>query len=86
MIQARPVTASCWTRISDPEPVITLYKHEVMRMESRDVIEEYLAAIETVRAAKAPAARVQVDNAIDQFHPIKSRLTSIVCCGARPRQ
>src|SRR5882724_12825568 len=32
-------------------------KHEVMPMESRDVIEEYLAAIETVRAAFADVSR-----------------------------
>ena len=39
-----------WRRV-DGNPSSLLYKHEVMLMESRDVIEEYLAAIETVRAA-----------------------------------
>ena len=50
----RPSTATkaAWT-----EPFITLHKHEVMPMESRDVIEEYLAAVETVRAAFADMSR-----------------------------
>jgi hypothetical protein len=39
------------------KPFITLCKHEVTLMESRDVIEEYLAAIETVRAAFGDMSR-----------------------------
>ena len=38
-------------------PLHTLFKHEAMLMESRDVIEEYLAAIETVRAAFGDMSR-----------------------------
>ena len=47
----------CYTCICMFLPLIALFKHEAMLMESRDVIEEYLAAIETVRAAFGDMSR-----------------------------
>src|SRR5262245_21644283 len=39
------------------KPLITLFKHEAMLMDARDVIEEYLAAVETVQAAFGDMSR-----------------------------